>query len=186
MLITGHMNDVFPGGGARDEILDFIKTFRPKLYDEAWVRQSNFERQYREYFAASNYIRFEVHNRSSKTLKRVTLSARSVKFYQVDAGKFQSVESDQTPLQLGDLQPRRTMQVHVLVSNLWSFSIEDLKSHYTFSAEEMGPVSYDFPIPELNRRHIKDRFYRVVSWIGFTCSIGGSVAFGISVLQQLR
>jgi hypothetical protein len=139
------------------------QSFRmPSVYEEVLKlrpKSSSFDDDYEKYWEitarlrsilnAQNYVRFELKNNSNKKLSALTFCAHSVgdAFLQIGDGELAAIKAD-IPAPLGELQPKREIVVHLLSGNLWgAFSPADIKKSMVFSADELGSVTYKFPLP---------------------------------------
>lgn len=101
---------------------------------------------YRQYFTANKYIHIQVRNNTPKKLNGLSFSVDGPALMQVGDGPFLELSS-KTPFVLGDLQPRRTLTLHVLCSGFWVYSQKLAKQALVFSADEHVRVRYKFLLP---------------------------------------
>lgn len=157
----------------QERLWDDIDKIRDTNYElgdkEKWDATSKL----RSVLGTKNYWLFEVENNSKKKLEALTFCAHSAGDYlQINDGPIEAIKND-LPIALGDLQPGRSVTLHVIGGLSFTHTIKAIKRNFTFSADELGRVSYKFPMPP----HLKDRLqswlFWIFLWIVLLASVGG-------------
>jgi hypothetical protein len=118
---------------------------------------------FRDFFSAQSYMHFKISNNSRKKLAHLTLhDTETSDLYKIDEGNVFEVEKGQ-PIDLGDLQPGRDVQLH-----LWStWSVPpwnpDSKQRFKFSADELDRVVIKEPMQEFLRQRYVHRTVKLIS-----------------------
>jgi hypothetical protein len=115
---------------------------------------------------SEGYIRFELTNKSRKKLSLVTICSHTANpAVQVNDGELRAIKAEE-PLALGDLQPGRTIVVHILVSSLFAYdSIRGIRHSFSISADELGRVAYQYPLQDHIKLRIYNRCLTLVFWV---------------------
>jgi hypothetical protein len=165
LIVTVTVNKSFKSPLLVGEVREWRKKSMP--LDE-WLNQSPgaFDK-YDDYFKSDIYIRLKVKNNSSRKLSAFTFSAHSITSSLMQIGEGELVRiTEEVPVIVGDLQPKREMMIHVLGSSFWAHSDDEIKKALVFSADELGRVKYKFPMPF----YIKRRLGNWVAW-GLTIAL---------------
>jgi hypothetical protein len=147
LIVTVEINQSFRSPLLAEEIWDLRLKSLPR--EEMFKAGAAFSAaKYNDYFKASQYIRLNLKNNSKKKLVGLSFCAHSVSvtMMQIGEGELVAVSSD-VPVPLGDLQPKRDMSIHLLVSYPSGHGIKFIKQSLVFSADELGRVKYKFPLP---------------------------------------
>jgi hypothetical protein len=119
-----------------------------------------------KYFSSNVYHHVSVKNNSTKTLKDLSICLHHPfdGLLQIADGSLIDLKFD-VPVSLGNLQPRRSLELHVLTPTPVGFDPRGVKRSLTFSAEELGRVAYKFPLSSIHKR-------RWVEWLTIMLTIG--------------
>lgn len=141
-----------------DEINEWRKSKIPTTGSLSLREDWNVLDRLRAVLQANGYVRLELTNKSRKTLLNVTFCSYSgVSFVQVNNGPLVHGTAD-VSLPVGDLQPGRSATIHVLTSSLFALdSVRNLRRSFSISANELGRVAYQYPIPAHIGRRRSDR-----------------------------
>lgn len=96
---------------------------------------------FRSYFSARSYMHFVVTNQSRRVLSNLTFfdTKNFVDLYQVHDDEVRRTEKNR-PVSLGDLQPGRTIDLHVWDSSSVPIYVDDSAQRFKFSADELDHV----------------------------------------------
>ncbi|MET4827829.1 hypothetical protein ABH972_005418 [Bradyrhizobium ottawaense] len=111
--------------------------------------------KYRRYFTANKYVRIDVTNNTPKKLSGFSFSVESPAMMQIGESDFVELSSN-VPFSLGELQPRRTLILHVFCSGFWVYSRALTKQALVFTSDDHIRVRYKFPLPEHIKRHVRN------------------------------
>ncbi len=100
----------------------------------------------------------------------------TVPLVQINDGELKETKAEE-PTALGDLQPGRTVTVNILMTSLFVVdSIRGIRRTFSISADELGRVAYQYPLPG----HIKDRrlnrFIMAMLWLSLCVTILAAIS----------
>ncbi|MGY3355904.1 hypothetical protein ACVWZK_002567 [Bradyrhizobium sp. GM0.4] len=138
---------------------------------------------FRTYFNARSYMRFVVTNQSRRVLSNLTFfdTKNFVDLYQIHDEEVRRTEKNR-PVSLGDLQPGRTIDLHVWDSSSVPAYVENSAQRFRFSADELDRVKMVEPLPAFIRRRFQfgvAKYITIVFWAVFVMVLlSGLVTLG--------
>ncbi|UPT96297.1 hypothetical protein J4G48_0046015 [Bradyrhizobium barranii subsp. apii] len=126
---------------------------------------------FRTYFNARSYMHFVVTNQSRRVFSNLTFfdTKNFVDLYQVHDDEVRRTEKNR-PVSLGDLQPGRTIDLHVWDSSTVPIYVDDSAQRFKFSADELDHVKMVEPLPPFMRRRYQlgvAKYVTIVFWAVF-------------------
>jgi hypothetical protein len=125
-----------------------------------------------------NYILIKLTNNSTRKIPNLTLklNSQSDYFAKID-GNLTTQISGSSALAIGDLQPKREVEIQLWVPSFLSSLINE--DYFKFSADELHGTRIQFPLPLYQNAQRRKRFGNVLVWIFCIVTIVALLSSGV-------
>ncbi len=176
LVVEIRVNEMFKARKLADSLKEEMRT-AVKSWEEREKLPFWKNDIYTDFFRSEQYLKLSITNRTPKKISGLTMSLDSAGSSLIQIGIEGSLVEvpGRMAVPLGELQPKRTLGVDILTSNLFaSVTAQALREHIVITSDEHVRTRYKFPSPP----HIefRDRMRRLAAlnivWIVFvTCCV---------------
>jgi hypothetical protein len=182
LTVEIHVNEILNAKRLVDDLQADMKVVVPSWDDWRKLPFSSYDK-YSKFFAQQKYLRLSITNGTSKKIAGLTLSfgGHIGGLVQIGGSEAEIVEvPGRGAVALGDLQPKRSVEVNILTSSLFAtVTMLALREAIVITSDEHVRTCYKFPAPDHIefRNRMRRLAARIILWIVFVVglAIAGSI-----------